>query len=90
MGHSEHWARQRRAAENDGAPARREAAAALQADAEVVLLRSGVRAVLGAQRVRLAALPLQVYPVHYAAFPTCARTLDRAQPCPCKQRAPRG
>lgn len=35
---------------------------------------------LGAQRVRLAALPLQVYPVHYAAFPTCARTLDR-RPC---------
>jgi hypothetical protein len=63
--------------------ARREAAAALQADAEVLLLRAGMRAVLGAQRVRLAALPLQVYPVHYAAFPACARTPCRSQPCPC-------
>ncbi|KAK9837013.1 hypothetical protein WJX81_006983 [Elliptochloris bilobata] len=46
-----------------------EAAALLQHDAELVLLRTGVRAVLGAQHMRLAALPVQVYPVHYATLP---------------------
>ena len=50
---------------------RREAAALLQHDAELVLLRAGVKAALGARHMRLAALPIQVYPVHYASLAGC-------------------
>lgn len=51
--------------------ARREAAALLQHDADLVLLRAGVKAALGAAHMRLAALPIQVYPVHYASLAGC-------------------
>lgn len=54
-----------------------EAASLLQHDADLLVLRSGVRAVLGAQRMHLAALPVQVYPVRYASFAGCARSLKR-------------